>query len=572
MAIFLSVSPRPLAGGPDIDEEDGAGIKAKDQLMARGHCDKEPARRGDLNMARKQGDYRRIDHPIPPLYDENSKILILGSFPSVKSREAAFFYGHPQNRFWAVLAAVLSQDVPGTIEEKRDFLHRNHIAVWDVIGSCDIIGSSDSSIKNVEPNDISLILDRADIRQIYCNGTKSHEYFCRYQEKRSGRSAIRLPSTSPANAAYSLERLKDQWKQICGPLQVAGAGTGQVLLDWYDYNARILPWRSRPTPYHIWVSEIMLQQTRVEAVKAYYERWMEMLPDIGALASVPDQTLMKLWEGLGYYNRARNLKRAARILVDKYGGELPADPAALRELPGIGEYTSGAIASIAFGLPVPALDGNGLRIFSRLLALEEDIRKTGCRRKITEEIERILPRDRAGDFNQALMDLGSSVCLPNGQPLCDQCPWEAVCQARRQGRQEEFPRKQEKKKRRIDHLTVFFIETEKGIVLHKRPDQGLLSGLWELPNIPGELEPDRAQDWLVGQAGLGEDKAGDISLHSLGEAKHIFTHVEWRMKGYHVRLKELPERLLQEKKWVLVTAQELKNDYAVPSAFEKYKV
>ncbi len=523
-------------------------------------------------MAKKQGEYRRIDHPIPPLYDENSKILILGSFPSVKSRETAFFYGHPQNRFWSVLAGVLSQEVPVTIEEKRDFLHFNHIAVWDVIGSCDIIGSSDSSIRNVEPNDISLILDRADIRQIYCNGAKSHEYFCRYQEKRSGRSALRLPSTSPANAAFSRERLIDQWKQICGPLQTAAPGIGQVLLDWYDYNARILPWRSQPTPYHVWVSEIMLQQTRVEAVKAYYERWMEMLPDTRALAAVPDQMLMKLWEGLGYYNRARNLKKAAQIVVDKYEGDLPSDPDALRELPGIGEYTSGAIASIAFGLPVPALDGNGLRIFARLLTLEEDIRKTSCKRKIRQEIERILPRDRAGDFNQALMDLGSSVCLPNGQPLCDQCPWEAVCQARSQGRQEEYPRKQQKKKRRIDHLTVFFIETEKGIVLHKRPDRGLLSGLWELPNILGELGPDGAQDWLMDQVRPGEEEASEIALQSLGKAKHIFSHVEWRMMGYHVRMKELPERLLQEKKWVLVTAQEFKNDYAVPTAFEKYKL
>ena len=519
-------------------------------------------------MAKKQAGYRKIDHPIPPLYDENSKILILGSFPSVKSRETAFFYGHPQNRFWRTLAGVLSETVPKTVEEKKDFLHRNHIAVWDVIGSCEIIGSSDSSIRNVVPNDIAVILHGADIRQIYCNGAKSHEYFCRYQEKKFGRKAVKLPSTSPANAAFSLDRLMEQWKQICGPLQAAPPGIGQVLLDWYDFNARILPWRSDPTPYHVWISEIMLQQTRVEAVKSYYDRWMEFLPDTRALASVADETLMKLWEGLGYYNRARNLKKAATIIMDNYEGVIPKDLQALKGLPGIGEYTAGAIASIAFGLPVPAVDGNALRIFSRILALDEDIQKTAVKKKISKEIKRILPKERAGDFNQALMDLGSSVCLPHGRPLCDACPWEAVCAARRMGKEQDFPGKRERKERRLEQLTVFFIETEEGIVLHKRPDRGLLSGLWELPNINGKMETDQARDWVLGQLGREEDQL--LQMNSLGDGKHIFTHVEWRMKGYYVRLRHLPESLLQEKRWILVSAKDLKEQYAVPSAFDRY--
>ena len=530
----------------------------------------EPGRRcmEKKSMAEKQAGYRRIVHPIPPLYDENSKILILGSFPSVKSREAAFFYGHPRNRFWRTLAGVLSESVPETVEEKKDFLHRNHIAVWDVIGSCEIIGSSDSSIRNVIPNDIAAILEGADIRQIYCNGARSHEYFCRYQEKKYGRKAVKLPSTSPANAAFSLDRLAGQWKQICGPLQAAPAGIGQVLLDWYDYNARILPWRSDPTPYHVWISEIMLQQTRVEAVRGYYDRWMELLPDTKALAAVPDETLMKLWEGLGYYNRARNLKKAAIVIMEKYGGIIPGDLQMLKALPGIGEYTSGAIASIAFGLPFPAVDGNVLRIFSRILALEEDIQKTDVRKKITKEVQRILPKERAGDFNQALMDLGSSVCLPHGQPLCDACPWESVCMARKMGKEQDYPRKKEKKKRRLEQLTVFCIETEGGIALHKRPDQGLLSGLWELPNISGKMDPDQAQDWLIGQ--LGEHGDTVLQMSSLGEGKHIFTHVEWRMKGYYVKLRHLPETLLQENRWILVSARDLKEQYAVPSAFDRY--
>ena len=254
--------------------------------------------------------------------------------------------------------------------------------------------------------------------------------------------------------------------------------------------------------------------------------------------------------------------------MEKYGGIIPGDLQMLKALPGIGEYTSGAIASIAFGLPFPAVDGNVLRIFSRILALEEDIQKTDVRKKITKEVQRILPKERAGDFNQALMDLGSSVCLPHGRPLCDACPWESVCMARKMGKEQDYPRKKEKKKRRLEQLTVFCIETEGGIALHKRPDQGLLSGLWELPNISGKMDPDQAQDWLIGQ--LGEHGDTVLQMSSLGEGKHIFTHVEWRMKGYYVKLRHLPETLLQENRWILVSARDLKEQYAVPSAFDRY--
>ena len=323
---------------------------------------------------------QKIVHPIPPLYDKDSKILILGSFPSVKSREEAFFYGHPQNRFWKLLAGIFSENKPETIEEKREFLHKNHVAVWDVIHSCDIIGSSDSSIRNVVPNDLSEILENADIKQIFCNGAKSYEYYRKYQEKETGRKAVKLPSTSPANAAFSVEKLTRAWKEICVPLQVAPTGIGEVLLDWYDYNARILPWRSEPTPYHVWISEIMLQQTRVEAVKKYYDRWMEALPDVKALSEVPDEELMKLWEGLGYYNRARNLKAAALQVMQEFDGEIPADYSKLLSLKGVGEYTAGAIASIAFGIPEPAVDGNALRIFSRILAEDGEINKASVKK------------------------------------------------------------------------------------------------------------------------------------------------------------------------------------------------
>ncbi|MBR5047364.1 MAG: DNA-deoxyinosine glycosylase, partial [Eubacterium sp.] len=405
-------------------------------------------------------EYQRIQHPIPPLYDRESRILILGSFPSVKSREAAFFYGHPQNRFWRLMAALFSEDFPETVEDRREFLHRNHVAVWDSIASCEIIGSSDSSIRNVQVNDLSVILDQAPIEKIYCNGAKSHEYYKKYIEPETGIRAVKLPSTSPANAAFGMDKLMEHWKQILIPLRIAPPGIGRTLLDWYDYNGRILPWRSDPSPYHVWISEIMLQQTRVEAVKAYYDRWMEELPDVEALAGVPDDRLMKLWEGLGYYNRARNLKEAAIKVMDEFGGQLPGDYEQLLSLKGIGEYTAGAIASIAFGLAKAAVDGNVLRVFSRILMEPGKISSATVKRDLTREVIRIMPKDRPGDYNQALMDLGAGICLPNGKPLCEKCPWESVCQAHTEGRESDFPVREEKKSRRVEDRAVFLIEWE----------------------------------------------------------------------------------------------------------------
>ncbi len=522
-------------------------------------------------MSRPDQTYRRIDHPIPPLYDKDSRILILGSFPSVKSREAAFFYGHPRNRFWEVVSGLLSQPLPVTVEEKKAFLHQEHIALWDSIKSCDIIGSSDSSIRNVEANDLSVILETAGIRQIFCNGAKSHEYYDRYIRPVTGMPAVKLPSTSPANAAFSSERLMREWKQILKPLKAAHPATGKVLLGWYDYNARILPWRSDPTPYHVWISEIMLQQTRVEAVIPYYERWMEALPDIESLAMVPEDRLLKLWEGLGYYNRARNLKKAAVTVMEDYGGELPTDYTELLKLSGIGEYTAGAVASIAFGLPEPAVDGNALRVFARLLGEDGEITGTAVKKSLTAEIRRVLPKDRPGDFNQAIMDLGSAVCLPTGRPDCPSCPFEADCQARRLGQETVLPVRKKKKDRRIEKKTVFVIELageegrQTGYVLHRRPDRGLLPDLWEFPGVRGHLSTEEAGD-LAGQWGLE-----DFCVTALGEARHIFTHVEWQMKGYLVKTGKVPEDLCRDQSWIIVSGKAVRDQYAVPSAFEYYK-
>ncbi len=510
----------------------------------------------------------RIVHPIPPLYDKESRILILGSFPSVKSREAAFFYGHPQNRFWRMMANLLSEDFPETVEERADMLHRNHVAVWDTIASCEIVGSSDSSIRNVVPNDLTGILEEALIRKIYCNGAKSFEYYKKYIEEKTGIKAVKLPSTSPANAACNMEKLLASWKQILIPLKVAPAGIGEVLLRWYDYNARILPWRSDPTPYHVWISEIMLQQTRVEAVKKYYDRWMERLPDIKSLAAIEEDALMKLWEGLGYYNRARNIKAAAVDVVEKYDGNLPGDYDKLLELKGIGEYTAGAISSIAFHLPKAAIDGNVLRVFSRILMEEGKINKSKVKKSLEKEVLRVMPKERPGDYNQALMDLGATVCLPNGQPICENCPWEAICQAHKAGRECDFPVKEEKKKRKIENKGVFLVEYEDKIAIHKRPAKGLLAGLWEFPNIEGNITIERANEEIKSW------KISDYEIEYVDGGKHVFSHVEWHMSGYRIRLKDSVQTgspFFKEKGWIFVEKSELTNSYAVPSAFECFK-
>ncbi len=547
-------------------------------------------------MSQKRKENLRIDHPFPPLYDQNAEILILGSFPSVKSREEKFFYGHPQNRFWKTVAGVLSEPVPKTIEEKKNFLYQNHIALWDVIGSCEIVGSSDSSIKNVIPNDLSPLFDAADIKAVFCNGAKAFSYYETYQEKETGIKAIRLPSTSPANAAYTPKRLTESWKVIGEPLKAAPAGIGQVLLHWYDYHARVLPWRSDPSPYHVWISEIMLQQTRVEAAKRYYERWMEELPDIRALAEVEEDRLLKLWEGLGYYNRARNLKAAAKTVMERYGGALPNSLEALLSLKGIGEYTAGAIASIAFGLPKPAVDTNVMRVFARLLMLEEDVGSQPAKKKVRREVERILPGDRPGDFNQALMDLGASLCLPHGAPLCGSCPWEAVCLARRNQKEEDYPLRREKRERRIEEKTVFLLEWEplappdapfkeeslnaeeslnsvRKMMLHRRPAKGLLPSLWEFPNIEGRCTPKEARQqidtWFSGLDFVIE------SAENLGEAAHTFTHVKWQMTGFRFVVKTAAgaplHHLLEKRHWILDTRECVREQYAIPSAFAYFK-
>ncbi len=329
------------------------------------------------------------------------------------------------------------------------------------------------------------------------------------------------------------------------------------LLRWYRENARVLPWRDCPEPYRVWVSEIMLQQTRVEAVKPYYEHFLEELPTIQALAEAPEEVLLKLWEGLGYYNRVRNLQKGARRVMEEYGGELPASFEELRKLPGIGDYTAGAIASIAFGERVPAVDGNVLRVRARVLNDAADILDPKTKKLAEQQIREIIPEGKAGDFNQSLMELGAMVCLPNGPAKCGECPLAEICAAHASGTEQELPVKAKKALRRVEERTVFVLARGKKAALLRRPETGLLSGLWELPSVEGKLSRKQAEEVLKAWGVLGR------SLRPLGKAKHIFSHVEWRMSAYRVDV-------LEEGCFQWVNREELHEKYTLPSAFKAY--
>ena len=330
------------------------------------------------------------------------------------------------------------------------------------------------------------------------------------------------------------------------------------LLAWYDEGHRDLPWRAVPTPYRVWVSEIMLQQTRVEAVRSYFDRWMQALPDIPALAAADEAVYMKLWEGLGYYSRVRNLHRAAVEVCEQYGGELPADYAKLLALPGVGEYTAGAVASIAFGLPLPAVDGNVLRVAARLDNDLTPITDAGYKKQTRARFAALMPADRPGDLNQALMELGATVCLPNGAPRCADCPLQHLCLGCHHGNAAMLPVRAAKKARRVENRTVLLARCGPLVGIRRRPAKGLLAGLWELPALEGHLSPEETRAALAAQGWQVQ------KLLSLRPAKHIFTHVEWHMNGYYIELAAPPDGL------TFVSPAALRADYALPSAFRAF--
>ena len=331
-----------------------------------------------------------------------------------------------------------------------------------------------------------------------------------------------------------------------------------LLLRWYETVRRPLPWRDSPTPYHVWISEIMLQQTRIEAVLPYYRRFLEELPAVSDLAAVPDDRLMKLWEGLGYYSRARNLKKAAQVIVSAYGGKLPGTADELRGLPGIGDYTAGAVASIAFGQPEPAVDGNVLRVYSRITASAEDIALDKTKKSVREELRKVYPSgEDAAMLTEALMELGETVCVPNAAPKCDSCPVKAHCQAHLTGTTDDYPVKSGKKARRIEPRTVLLLRCGDRYAVRKRPSGGLLAEMWEFPNTDSHLSAEEA----VEKCGF----SGKITdIRPLGTAKHIFSHVEWHMIGYEVTAAEEDAALI----WA--DAETIRETYAIPSAFRYF--
>lgn len=344
------------------------------------------------------------------------------------------------------------------------------------------------------------------------------------------------------------------------------AAVPEPLLAWYDENRRILPWRELPTPYRVWVSEIMLQQTRVEAVKPYFERFMKALPDINALAAAEEEQLLKLWEGLGYYNRVRNLQKAAIQIRDEYDGVMPAEYEKLLKLSGIGSYTAGAISSIAFKMCKPAVDGNVLRVISRVRADDRMITDAKVKASVEQDLEGVMPGERPGDFNQALMEIGACVCIPNGAPLCEKCPLAQLCKAHAQGRETEFPRKESKKPRTLEEKTVLLIRDAEKIVLRKRAAKGLLAGMYEFPWVEGYHTAEEMVEYLA------KNGIRTLRIRPIEDAKHIFTHKEWHMKGYLIRTDELEERELttETEDWLYIHPAKTRDQYAIPSAFAAY--
>ncbi len=329
------------------------------------------------------------------------------------------------------------------------------------------------------------------------------------------------------------------------------------LLPWYRESRRDLPWRADREPYHIWLSEIMLQQTRAEAVKGYYARFLEILPTVEALASCEDEVLHKLWEGLGYYSRVRNLKKAARVVMEEHGGVFPTTYEEVLALPGIGEYTAGAICSIAYGLPTPAVDGNVLRVFSRLMNDPSPIDQPATKKRVTQALAGVYPRE-AGDFTQALMELGATVCGPNRKPDCGGCPCKEICRGNRMGTAERLPVKAPKKQRRQEDRTVFILSCGGKYALEKRPSRGLLAGLWQFPNVKGTLETREA---LAAVEAMGL-KPREIYKEVF--RKHIFTHIQWDMKGIYLEVGETAGKL----RWM--TAEQIDLEAALPTAFRQF--
>ena len=330
-----------------------------------------------------------------------------------------------------------------------------------------------------------------------------------------------------------------------------------VLIPWYRQHKRDLPWRADREPYHIWVSEIMLQQTRVEAVKGYYARFLQKLPDVASLAACDDDELHKLWEGLGYYSRVRNLKKAAQVIMEEHGGIFPSDYQSVWALPGIGDYTAGAICSIAFGQPTPAVDGNVLRVLSRLRADAEPIDLPNLKKRVQRELEEIYPTDCPGEFTQALMELGATLCGPNWEPRCGECPCQDFCEGQKRWR--ELPVKLPKKEKKQENRTVFLLHCGDKFAIEKRPNKGLLAGLWQFPNESGHFTAEEAIRWAEERGLHPRNVERSIDRH------HIFTHIRWELRGWFLEVDEMAGGFT----WL--TLEEIDEQAALPTAFRQFR-
>lgn len=330
------------------------------------------------------------------------------------------------------------------------------------------------------------------------------------------------------------------------------------LLEWYRRNARDLPWRKTDDPYAVWVSEIMLQQTRVETVIPYYHRFLEALPTVERLADAEEGLLLKLWEGLGYYSRVRNMQKAARTVCAEYGGIFPSEPRLLKKLSGIGSYTAGAVASIAYAVPIPAVDGNVMRVLARLVGDERNIFNPSVKKEFEKMLAPWVSTESPGDYNQGLIELGALICQPSANAKCAQCPLREGCHAYGTGRVAELPLPKPPKARKIERRTVLILASDGRVVIEKRPANGLLAGLWQLPSLDGHLS-EREVLRYVQEMGLDP-----VRILPLPTAKHIFTHLEWHMIAYKLVLSDLS--LLPEG-WRLADEEELEQTYALPSAF-----
>lgn len=337
-------------------------------------------------------------------------------------------------------------------------------------------------------------------------------------------------------------------------------GLASAVTDWFRENGRVLPWRVGRDPYRIWISEIMLQQTRIEAVIPYYYRFLERIPSVSELAVCPEEVLLKLWEGLGYYSRARNLKKAAEKICAYYGGEVPRTATELEKLPGIGAYTAGAIASIAFGEPAPAVDGNVLRVLTRVMGDESDIAFPATKKRITELLRAIYPTgEEAALLTEGIMEIGERVCIPGGVPLCTVCPLKELCRAGKEGTWSSIPVKSAKKPRKMVEMTVLLLSCGDRFALRQRPETGLLSRMWEFYHVPGHLG-EAAVFAHLEEAGFAPE-----SVEILGSARHIFTHLEWEMKGYFCKV-NCPSPQVEWK-----TVEEIRGECALPGAFRFFK-